>query len=79
MTQILTAHEYFRKYLHKFNYDNSPDCPTFRRVQENAMHVFFTCPRFDVQRRKVESMTITPENLVRQMTRTTKNLYKYYK
>jgi len=39
-------------------------------VEEDAEHVFFTCPRFDTQRSDLEAATerkITPETLVEMM------------
>ena len=38
-----------------------------RGIEEDARHVFFACPRFELQRRKLESAfdeATTPENLV---------------
>ena len=45
----------------------SPRC---RGIEEDARHVIFACPRFELQRRKLESAleeAKTPENLVQQM------------
>lgn len=70
LTQLLTGHGCFRQYLYKYKYEDSPECPVCHGVEEDARHVFFTCPRFDLQRRELERVTdvaITPENLVQQM------------
>ena len=51
-------------------HEDSPECPTCYGLEEDARHVFFTCPRFNTQRRKLERTlvtAITPENLIRQM------------
>ena len=70
LTQMLTGHGCFREYLYKYKHEDSPECPTCHGLEEDARHVFFTCPRFNTQRRKLERTlvtAITPENLVRQM------------
>ena len=67
---MLTGHGCFRKYIYKYKHEDSPECPTCRGLEKDARHVFFTCPRFNTQRRKLERIlvtAITPENLVRQM------------
>ena len=67
LTQMKTRKRCFREYLYKYKHEDSPTC---HRLEEDARHVFFTCPRFNTQRRKLESKlvtAITPENLVRQM------------
>ena len=69
LTQMLTGHGCFRKYLYKYKHEDSPEYPTCRGI-EDARHVFFACPRFELQRRKLESAldeATTPENLVQQM------------
>ena len=70
LTQMLTGHGCFREYLHKYKHEDSPECTICHELEEDARHVFFACPRFDSQRRKLESIldaTISPENLVQQM------------
>ena len=70
LTQMLTGHGCFRKYLYKYKHEDSPECPTCRGIEEDARHLFFACPRFDLQRRKFGSAldeATTPENLVQQM------------
>ena len=68
LTQMLTGHGCFREYLYKSKHEDSPECPTFHGLEEEARDVFFTCPRFNTQRQKLERTlvtTIMPENLVR--------------
>jgi len=72
LTQVLSGHGCFRKYLYKVNYEDAPDCPTCAGVEEDAEHAFFECPRFvsRVARNIVEDQLdtrLTPENLVEQM------------
>ena len=70
LTQMLTGHGCFRKYLHRYKHEDSSECPRCSGIEEDARHVFFTCPRFLRQRQKLESLidaVITPTNLVKQM------------
>ena len=67
---MLTVHECFRDYLYKYKHEDSPECPTCHGLEEDARHGFFTCPRFNIQKRKLKRTlvtAITPENLVRQI------------
>lgn len=50
VTQFLTGHGCFRKYLHRFGHDSSPTCPNCGEVEEDVNHVMFYCPRFRVVR-----------------------------
>lgn len=66
LTQFLTDHGCFRKYLHRFKLDDNEDCPTCN-VAENAEHVFFTCPRYNNERDQLQehlNKRITPDNIV---------------
>ncbi|XP_057324216.1 uncharacterized protein LOC130666909 [Microplitis mediator] len=68
--EVLSGHGCFRKYLHKFNYEDATDCPTCLGVDEDAEHTFFECPRFSATRSTVEkelNIRLTPENLVEQI------------
>lgn len=49
LTQLLSGHGVFRKYLHRFGHDSSPECPLCA-VDEDAEHVLLHCPRFDESR-----------------------------
>ncbi|XP_015122066.1 uncharacterized protein LOC107044633 [Diachasma alloeum] len=62
------GHGCFRKF--KFKHEDSPKCPTCAEVDENAEHVFFTCPRFSDIRDTGETelgRKVSPENLVETM------------
>lgn len=54
LTQFLTGHGAYRKYLHRFGHDNSPLCPTCE-VEEDVEHVMFRCPRFQGERRELHA------------------------
>lgn len=54
LTQMLTGHGCFRSYLHRFNRDDSPECPACPGVTEDTEHVFFACPRFNSLRNDLE-------------------------
>lgn len=72
LTQILSNHGCFRAYLHRFNLDDSPDCPGCGS-QEDAEHVLFWCPRFEEERHELEEklgIRPNPETLVEQMVET---------
>ena len=65
-----SGHGCFRAYLYKFKYGDSLECPTCSGVEEDAEHVFFTCPRFDGQRGDLQATLgrkITLETLVEVM------------
>ena len=46
LTQFLSNHGCFRKYLHRFGHDSSPFCPTCMEKEEDAAHILIDCPRF---------------------------------
>ncbi|XP_015116123.1 uncharacterized protein LOC107040517 [Diachasma alloeum] len=46
LTQMLSGHGCFRKYLHNFKLEEIPECPTCSGEGEDAEHVFFRCKRF---------------------------------
>lgn len=67
LTQMLSGHGCFRKYLHRFKHDDSSECPSCPGVAEDAEHVFFVCPRFDPQRDELErilNQKMQPDSLV---------------
>lgn len=69
LTQFLTDHGCFRKYLHRLKLDDNEDCPTCD-VAENAEHVFFACSRFNNERDRLQehlNERITPDNVVNLM------------
>ncbi|XP_015120345.1 transmembrane protein 145 [Diachasma alloeum] len=62
LTQMLSGHG--------FKYEESPECPACPGVSEDAEHVFFTCPHFNVHCSTLETALggrIQPENLVEAM------------
>ena len=68
MTQFLTGHGCFRKFLHRFGHDSSPVCPHCKDQEEDATHVVFYCPRF-----KTVHPVESPENIIRYMTEAEEN------
>ena len=66
VTQLLTGHGYFRRYLHIMNRVRSPDCKYCGHERDDAEHTFFVCDRWTRLRRELETTvsSITPENIV---------------
>ena len=70
LTQFLSDHGCFRKYLHRFGHASSPFCPTCSGTEETAEHVVFHCPRFDMERVEMVAQTgpnTNVENVVQKM------------
>jgi hypothetical protein len=67
MTQFLSGHGCFRKYLHRFGHAASPFCPKCGNVEETPEHVVFRCPRFVQLRREIPALRV--ENIVDEMCR----------
>lgn len=70
LTQMLSGHGCFRAYLHRFGYEESPDCPADCGVAEDAEYVFFQYSRFDVDQDKLKDAlgeAPTPDKLVQSM------------
>lgn len=59
LTQFLSGHGGYRKYLFKFGHDDSPLCPTCNE-EEDTDHAIFRCPRFD----DVRNDNMTTETMV---------------
>lgn len=58
------------KYLHSFELDRSPNCPSCDGSPENPEHDFFHCLRFLEERKSLEKTfrgTVAPESLVEKM------------
>ncbi|GBP63021.1 hypothetical protein EVAR_43769_1 [Eumeta japonica] len=73
LTQMLSGHDCFRAYLHRFKRDDSPEYPSYPGKPEDAEHVFFVRPRFNLQRDQLEiilNQRIQPETLVQAMLST---------
>ena len=45
VTQLLTGHGCFKKYLHRFGHDTSPICPKCVDEKEDAEHIQRCCSR----------------------------------
>lgn len=70
LTQLLSGHGCYRKYLYRFGHDESPYCPACFGEEEDAEHVFFKCPRFETERTEAFQairINIIPENIVVEM------------
>ena len=71
LTQFLSGHGGYRKYLHRFGLDDSPICPRCPNVTEDPEHVIFRCPRFEAERQSAEltvGLEINPDNIINIMT-----------
>ena len=67
LTQFLSGHGCFRKYLHRFGHASSPSCPACENVEETPEHVIFDCPRFADTRRGMPALRL--DNIVVEMCR----------
>lgn len=67
LTQFLSGHGCFRKYLHRFGHAASPLCPECGNVEETPEHVVFDCPRFEEERREMPVLNV--EDVVEEMCR----------
>ena len=67
LTQFLSGHGCFRKYLHRFGHAASPLCPECGNVDETPEHVVFDCPRFQAVRAQMPALGV--ENVVGEMCR----------
>lgn len=63
LTQFLTGHGGYRKYLHRFGHDSSPFCPECPDQEEDTEHAVFHCRRFMEWRIDLPS----PQNLIERM------------
>lgn len=76
LTQVLSNHGCFKAYLHRFKYEDSPDCPAGCGMPEDCEHAFFACPRFAGDRKVLEDVLgVTPNtgNLVNLMIKKAEN------
>lgn len=66
LTQMLTGHGYFRKYLHRMNKADQPSCLYGDAEEDDAEHTFFRCNRWREKRSRLQGVlgTITPENVI---------------
>lgn len=76
MTQILSGHGYFKKYLFKIGKSPTPFC-LYEESEEidDAEHTFFTCTRWENERQCMVNITgcVTVENLINKMTTNAEN------
>lgn len=67
LTQMLSGHGYFRKYLHNVNKCGTPFCLyEIDDVIDDAEHTFFKCSRWHDKRRETENITgpLSAENVI---------------
>ena len=69
LTQFLSGHGGYRKYLHRFGHDSSPLCPHCPEQEEDTEHAIFHCSRFTEWRNNLPS----PPFLIDQMLRSEEN------
>lgn len=70
LTQFLSGHGCFKKYLYRFRHAGSPFCPECGNVEESPEHVVFECPRFAVERSEMTAVcgaAISADNIVARM------------
>lgn len=70
LTQLLSGHGYFQKYLHKMGKTSSPMCIYEADCLDDAEHTFFTCKRWDSERQSLVTQlgrSIRVENITRIM------------
>lgn len=75
LTQLLSGHGVFRKYLHRFGHDSSPECPLCA-MDEDAEHVILHCPRFEESRAMLRTKigeTLSSGTLVESMLESVEN------
>lgn len=74
LTQFLSGHGYFRKYLYRMSKVTTPECTYCGQAWDDAEHTFFVCDRWIEPRQRLETLlgtTITPDNVTTLMTTTT--------
>ena len=70
LTQFLSGHGCFRKYLHRCGHATSPCCPACAEIEETPEHVIFDCPRFGSIRSTmlvISRADTSPDNIVHRM------------
>lgn len=70
MTQFLSGHGCFRKYLHRFGHAASPLCPVCNNAEETPEHVVFECARFETERQEMLAQVgqgVKVDNIVKSM------------
>jgi len=69
LTQFLTGHGGYRKYLYRFKHEDRPECPNCPNSSEDPEHVLYHCPRY----RALTVVVPSPENLIAFMLQTEEN------
>lgn len=69
LTQFLTGHGHFRKYLHRMDKVDTPECHYCSDKLDDAEHTFFKCKRWTQLRRNLTQKVgnITPETIIDKM------------
>lgn len=76
LSQFLTGHGCYRKYLHRFNLDDSPYCPTCKNAEETPEHVLFQCQRFEMERNLMHNIIgvhLNPDNVIEEVIKSQEN------
>jgi len=69
LTQFLTDHGGYRKYLHRFKHEDRPECPNCPNSSEDPEHVLYHCVRYSA----LTTFVPSPENLIAFMLQTEEN------
>ncbi|EDW36425.1 GL13636 [Drosophila persimilis] len=69
LTQFLTGHGGYRKYLHRFKHEDTPECPECSNESEDPEHVIYHCTRY----RSSAEYFPRPEELMAFMTESDEN------
>jgi hypothetical protein len=66
LTQLLTGHGCFRAYLYRMRIKDSPECQYGDSNNDDALHTFFFCKRWEAEREELEAVVgpISPDTLV---------------
>lgn len=67
LTQLLTGHGHFNRYLYRRSRKPSPFCDYCPQMEDDARHTFFECDRWSVERRLLcatLNANVTPDNIV---------------
>ena len=70
LTQAMTNHGSFNKYLHRFKLKEISSCESCGALDEDANHILFECEKWLEQRQALSNklgVTLTAENLVNVM------------
>lgn len=74
VAQFLSGHGCYQQYLHRFRLSDTPLCSCCYDQIEDAEHVFFFCPRFNLERENLQiqlGTEIGVSNIIQLMKRST--------